>query len=349
MRRTGEDEEKGAPGPPLLTQPGPEAADRVAPSWPRAPSAVFLIKPEHVDSDHVLGAGAQSSGRVPWRPLGVLVPRQAVGRRGRGGGRVAAARVLEQQQKQQQQRQQLGPRSRAGPSGATGHDGWRRRRGRSRGRGGGGISRAHRRLRTNPAAGGRAGSTGRQGAGCRDLRGAELGAQPGARYGQRSRPSGATQSRAEPKPARCLGGRAAKLCSPRRARLGGFEGRGGAERPAAPSRGTRLRAPNHSGPPPTLPSVARPRCACARVWRCARAGVCAGLCAQSVGGVGVGRRAPRSPAESRRPGPRPGSCVLAPRPGRDCVGAGRHLGGPSCRVAPAMACDDCGCKMTAPP
>lgn len=126
MRRSG-----ARPEPSLLTQTGPEAADRVAPSRPRAPSAVFLVKPEHVDSDHVPSAGAQSGGRVPQGPLGILVPHQAVGGRGQGGAgrdRVAAACVLEQQQKQRQQRQQLGSRSWAGPSGATSHGGRRRRR-----------------------------------------------------------------------------------------------------------------------------------------------------------------------------------------------------------------------------
>lgn len=98
-----EAKEKRSGGSPLLTQPGTETADRVAPSRPRAPSAVFLIKPEHVDSNHVLGAWALCSGHVSWRPLGVLVPCKAVGGRGRGrpsGGRVAAVRVPEQQQQQ---------------------------------------------------------------------------------------------------------------------------------------------------------------------------------------------------------------------------------------------------------
>lgn len=85
---------------PLLTQSGPEAADCVAPSRPRTPSTIFLIKPEHVDSYHVLSALAQSGGCVPQEQLGVLVPRQAVGSCGRGGpgrGRVTAARDPEQQ------------------------------------------------------------------------------------------------------------------------------------------------------------------------------------------------------------------------------------------------------------
>lgn len=123
-QRKGENDRAGSP---LLTQPGPEAADRVAPSRPCAPLAVLLIQPKHVDSHHVLGARAQSCGPVPQEPLVILVPSQAIGGHGRSGlgrGCVAATRVPKQQQKPGQQRQQLGPWSWAGVSGATGHGGW---------------------------------------------------------------------------------------------------------------------------------------------------------------------------------------------------------------------------------
>lgn len=100
----------------LLTQPGSEAAHRVAASRLHATPAVLLIELEHVDSDHVPGAGAQDgSGRVPWGRF-----LQAIGGRWRQGpGRVAAAPVPEQQQQRQQRQQQLGPPT--GPRGATRH------------------------------------------------------------------------------------------------------------------------------------------------------------------------------------------------------------------------------------
>lgn len=61
-------------------------------------------------------------------------------------------------------------------------------------------ARAHRRLRTDPEAGGRAGNPDKRGVRDTEIcagRRAELGAQPGARHGQRSRQSGASQSGAQ--------------------------------------------------------------------------------------------------------------------------------------------------------
>lgn len=83
------------------------------------------------------------------------------------------------------------------------------------------------------------------------------------------------------------------------------------------------------------PSVAG--CAVRAPW-CA--GVRAPGCAlTSVGAVGVGGRAPCSPAESRRPSPAAGSGVSLPaaEPGRR-GGWAAFGGGPACGVAPAMAC-----------
>lgn len=233
------------PGTPSLTQPGPEAADRVAPSRPRAPSAVLLVKPKHVDSDHVPGSRAQSSGRVPQEPLRVLVPGQAVGGHGLGGpggGRVAAARVPEQQQKQRQQRQQLGPRSRAGLSGATGHGGRRRRAG--------------------AAKEGERGRTGGCGPTLR-MEGTRAAGQPGPWVGAEPRgqpsawsvhaaqaPGHGRPESAERSPSRraaSTDSRRGTLQRPER-RLGGFEGRSGAGRPAAPW-GDPAARPGLLGPP----------------------------------------------------------------------------------------------------
>lgn len=308
--RKRENEKKGSQGPPLLTQPRPEAADRVAPSRPRTPSTVLLVKPEHVDSDRVLGARAQSCGRVPQEQLGVLVPRQGVGGRGQGGpgrGRVAAARIPEQQQKQRQQRQQLGPLSQAGPCGATGHGGWRRQRA---------VADKEKEERGRPGAADRSCCWGARG---QPRRPGGCGAR--SRVGQpvqrvvrprRASPRPAVksvQSCAEPSRARAgalpLQTRASKLCSPRRGGLGGFEGRGEAGQPAAPS-WRPGGAPRTAGAA-AYTTVPGPR----RV----RAPVCGGASARaqgcvpewetgSVGGVGVGERAPRAPAESRRPATR---------------------------------------------
>lgn len=291
-------------GGPLLTQPGTEAADCVAPSRPRAPSTIFLIKPEHVDSYHVLGAGAQSSGCVPQEQLGVLVPRQAVGSCGRGGpgrGRVAAAR--DPDQKQRQQREQLRPPSGAGSSEASGHGGRRRRRvgaGREK-------SAGDPRLRTDTAARGHARSRGSRGwRGARQSGAASQARGPSApREPQTCGQVGSELCAAEREPARCL-----RRLAPRNfaaqgaagsAGSRGGAGLGGAARSALG--GTRLRTPDHWGC--RLHCRAWPSAgACAHKWLRARAraqGSAPECEARSVGGVGVGERAPHTPAESRRP------------------------------------------------
>lgn len=106
-------------------------------------------------------------------------------------------------------------------------------------RGGRDRARAHRRLRTHPATGGRAGSraTGELGAETRADRAAK--STVGRRNPSSRSAVTAVQSRVQPNQARVnavpQSTRAAKLGSPRRTRLRGFEGRGGAGRPAAPS------------------------------------------------------------------------------------------------------------------
>lgn len=280
---------------PLLTQPGPEAAHRVAPSRPRAPLAVFLIKPKHVDSDHVLGARAQSCGPVPQEPLGVLVPGQAIGGHGRGGpggGCVAATRDPKQQQKPGQQRQQLGPWPRAGVSGAPGHGGWRWRRagvGKEGGRGRTGDCRL-------TLEGGRAAALAAGGRGVRAARGDQSSAQSVRRPS--SRPA-VTAVRPEPSPAGALPPRtrASELRGARSCGLGGFEGRSGA--------GGQRRLRGTSCASRTTGAAANrrvpgPGCACARLWRGARR-LCARVRAECGGvGVGVGERAPRSPGWNPR-------------------------------------------------
>lgn len=141
--------------------------------------------------------------------------------------------------------------------------------------------------------------------------------------GQRSRPSGAPRSRAKPEPTRRPSGLArrnfAAHWAPCSEGSGGGAGRGGRRRP----RGDRLCARDHAGPPPTRLSLARLRCACARVWRRARAGVCARVCARECGGRGRGRA--RSPLPCRETETRTGPAPVCRRHSlaRVARGAGR--------------------------